>query len=134
MLLLPTLISDVVYRVDCKGCDAFCIGETRKAPYSRMREHQGGVRRRETTSLIWIHTAETHSFAFENVKAIDHGRFKDERLVKEAVHSGPQALNRCVSLPVQYQAIQIRTIDKKARQIQAGEHVRTLSYHIPPPI
>ncbi len=69
-----------------------------------------------------MHTAETgHSFDFENAKAIDHGRFKGERLVKEALHSGPQAVNRCVSLPVQYQAIQTRTNHKEVQQFQAGD-------------
>ncbi len=38
-------------------------------------------------TLIWMHTG--HSYYFENAKAIDHGRFKWERLVKEALHSGP---------------------------------------------
>ncbi len=60
-------------------------------------------------------------FDFENAKAIDHGRFKGERLVKEALHTGQQAVNRCVSLPVQYRAIQIRTNHKDVRQIQAGD-------------
>ncbi len=81
-------------------------GETRKTLKSRIREHQGAVRKKETTSLIWMHTAETgHSFYFENAKAIDYGHFKGERLVKEALHSERQAVNRYVSLPVQYQAI-----------------------------
>ncbi len=75
---LPNALrSDVVYHVDCKGCNANYVGETRKTLQSRMREHQGTDPRRETTSLIWMHTAETgHSFDFENAKAIDPGRFK----------------------------------------------------------
>ncbi len=36
--------------------------------------------------------------------------------VKEALHSGSQAVNRCVALPVQYQTIQIRTDHKEVRQ------------------
>ncbi len=69
-----------------------------------------------------MHTAETgHSFYFENAEAIDYGRFKWERLVKEALHSGPQTVNRFVSLPVQYQAIQIRTNHMDVRQIHVGD-------------
>ncbi len=69
-----------------------------------------------------MHAAETdHSFDFENVKAIDHGRFKWERLVKQALHSEPQTFNRFLALPVQYKAIQIRTNHKEVRQIQAGD-------------
>ncbi len=75
------LRSDIVYRVGCKGCNTYYVGETRKTLQGRIREHQGTVRGRETTSLIWMHTAETgHSFDF------DHGHFKGERLVKEALH------------------------------------------------
>ncbi len=117
-----SLRSDVVYRVGCKGCSPYYVGETRKTLQSRIREHQGAVQRKETTSLIWMHTAETgHSFDFENAKAIDHGRCKGKRLVKEALHSGIQAVNRCVSLSVQYQAIQVRTNHKEVRQIQVGD-------------
>ncbi len=69
-----------------------------------------------------MHTAETgHDFDFENGKTIDHDRFKGERLVKEALHSGPQAFSRCVSLQVQYQAIQATTNHKEVRQIEAGD-------------
>ncbi len=43
----------------------------------------------------WMHIAETsHSFNFENAKAVDHGRFKRDRLVKEALHLELQAFNR----------------------------------------
>ncbi len=116
-----SLRSDVVYRADCKGCTAHYVGETRKTLQSQIRKHQGAVRRPETTSFIWMLTAENcHRFKFENAKAVNHGRFKEERLVNEALHAGPQAVNRCVSLPLQYQAIQIRTKHKHSRQIQAS--------------
>ncbi len=119
-----SLSSDLVYRVACKGCNACYVGVTTKTLQSRISEHQGTVRRRETTSLIWVHTAETgHSFDFKNAKAIDHSRFKGERLVKEALHSGLQAANRCASLLVQSKAIQIRTNHKEVRQVQAGDRL-----------
>ncbi len=96
------LKSDVVYRMGCKGRNALeKIGKL----YKVARAHQGAVRRRETTSLIWMHPAETaHSLDFENAKTIDHGRFKG----REVLHSGPQAGNRCASLPVRCQAISTR--------------------------
>ncbi len=88
--------------LDCKWCNTYYVGETRKALQSRKRKNHGASLRRETTSLILMHTTETgHSFGFENAKAVNHGRSKGERLVNEALHSGPQAINRCVSLPIQ---------------------------------
>ncbi len=81
---------------------------------SGMREHQGAVRRRGTTSLTWMYITKTvHHFDSEHAKAIDHGCFKGERLVKEALHSGPQPVNLCVLLPVQYQEIQTRASHRK---------------------
>ncbi len=75
--------------MDCKGCNAYYVGETRKILKSRIRQHQGAVRRRETTSLIWMHTAETgHSFDFENSKAIDHGGFKRGTLSERSTAFG----------------------------------------------
>ncbi len=115
------LRSDVVYRVDCKECNAYFVDETGMTLQTGIREHQGAIRRRETTSFIWMLTAETcHRLDFENAKAVNHGRFKEERLVNEALHSEPQAVNRCVSSPLQYQAIQIRTTHQQSRPIQAG--------------
>ncbi len=69
-----------------------------------------------------MHTAETgRSFEFESAKDVYHGHFKRKRLVKEAVHSGQEAVNRCISLLVQYQMIQIRTNHKEVLQIQSGD-------------
>ncbi len=77
-----------------------------------------------------MHTAETgHSFYFENAKAIDHGRVKGERLVKEALHSGPQTVNRYVSLPLQYKAIHIRTNHMEVRQIHVGDRPAARTTH-----
>ncbi len=37
---LPNVLrSDVVYHMDCKGCNAYGVGETRKTLQSRIREH-----------------------------------------------------------------------------------------------
>ncbi len=71
-LLMPSkdplpnaLKSDVVYRVDRKECNVYYFGEAWKTLQSRMPEHQGVVRRRETTSHIWTHTTGAgHSFDF----------------------------------------------------------------------
>ncbi len=54
-----------------------------------------------------------HSIDFENAKTFDHGRFKDERPVNEYLHLEPQAVSRCVSLPVRH---------GKERQVQYGDH------------
>ncbi len=43
-----------------------------------------------------------HIIDFENAKTFDHGRLKNERPVNEYLHLEPQAVNRCVSLPVRH--------------------------------
>ncbi len=66
-----------------------------------------------------MYEAETgHCFDFENIKAIDNARFKGGRLVKDALHLEPHAVNRLVWLPVQYQAIHIKATHTKVRQVQ----------------
>ncbi len=64
-----------------------------------------------------------------NAKAINHGRFKWERLVKESLHSGPQTANRSVSLPLQYQAIQRRVNHREYRKIQERGFTRSTYVH-----
>ncbi len=98
-LLMPSkdplpnaLKSDVVYGVDRKECNVYYFGETWKTLQSRMPEHQGVVRRRETTSHIWMHTTgAVHSFDFapdivagNRDKFQPQGRFKIG-IVKERV-------------------------------------------------
>ncbi len=56
-----------------------------------------------------------HGFDTEHAKDINHGGFKEERLVKETLNSGPQTVNRCALLPIQYQPIQIRMNIKEDR-------------------
>ncbi len=83
------LKSDIVHRVDCKGCYAYYFDETWLALHNRMNIAEAG-----------------HLFDFENAADIGHGCFKGELLEEGALHSETQAVNRYVSLPVQDQAIQ----------------------------
>ncbi len=52
--LTNALLSAIVYRVGNKGCRANYVGETRKILQSRIRDHHGAVRRRETTVTIGV--------------------------------------------------------------------------------
>ncbi len=53
------LKSDAVYRMDIKRCNAYYISGAQKTLQNRMREQHGSARRREATSLIWMHVNET---------------------------------------------------------------------------
>ncbi len=64
-----------------------------------------------------------HTFDFEKAKSVDHGSFNGKPLMKEALHSGPQASNQRVSLQVQYQAIQIKANRIEERQVQDGDRL-----------
>ncbi len=72
------------------------LRETRKTLQLRIREHEGAVRKRETTALILMHTAETgHNFDFEG-----------ENVVKETLHLDHKQL--------------IGASHKEGRQFQVG--------------
>ncbi len=63
-------------------------------------------------------TEVSRRFAFENVKAGDRGRFKEERLAKMILCLGPDSMNRCVSFLKTCQAIQIKACRSKERKVE----------------
>ncbi len=91
--------------MDYRGRNAYLLSKQRgggaKNPHARS-----SCGSPEMTSLHWMHMANTgHHFGYDNAKVIEKRLFTRERVVNEALHSGPQTVNRCVQLPARYQAI-----------------------------
>ncbi len=64
-----------------------------------MKEHKGAIRRHETTSQVWAHTAESgHTLDYDNARVIDRDQSKGGRLLREAWHTGSYSCNRCIEL------------------------------------
>ncbi len=71
-----------------------------------MKEHKGAVRRHETISQVWAHTAESgHTFDFDNARVIDRDQSKGSRLLREAWHTGSNSCNRCIELHPAYHVL-----------------------------
>ena len=100
----------LIYCIPCNDCDKVYIGETDRQLQTRVKEHQGAVRRRDLKSLIFEHSVDHgHKFAFDQARAIDRARTRGGRLFKEAWHSRDNAINRHVGLHPAYKALQHRT-------------------------
>ena len=60
-----------VYKVDCKNCPKFNIGETGRSLNTRMNEHKNDVKNNKASSGIAQHVNLTnHEFDFDNVSLI----------------------------------------------------------------
>ena len=78
----------VVYKLDCRDCNATYIGETGRQVEERMTEHQRDITNRKQASKVFEHVRDTgHSFDFENVSVLDNCQHKKVRLHLESVHS-----------------------------------------------
>ncbi len=76
--------------MDIKRFNVYYIKGVQKTLQNRMREQLGSSRRREMTSLVWMHVTETgQSFNFKNAYAINHDRLKRKRLMEEGLHPAP---------------------------------------------
>ena len=60
-----------MYKVDCKNCPKFNIGETGRSLNTRMNEHKNDVKNNKASSGIAQHVNLTnHEFDFDNVSLI----------------------------------------------------------------
>ena len=77
----------VVYRVNCKNCDKFYIGETRRTIEKRMKEHKNGANGvQEKVSGLSQHLRQTnHEANFDEVKVLHKERDYKKRKFKEAL-------------------------------------------------
>ncbi|XP_072025290.1 uncharacterized protein [Amphiura filiformis] len=109
---------EVVYRVDCKGCDKTYIGETGRAFGTRLKEHQKDAekvknrtytraKRKESLteqnkSAITDHIAqENHVINCEGAKIIDKDSNQFTRKIREAMwirRRGNKTMNRDIGM------------------------------------
>ena len=98
----------VVYKLDCKSCDAKYVGETGRHWQERMNEHKRDIVNKKKTSKVFEHVSTTkHSFDFDNVSVLDNCSHKKVRLHLESVHSymQPNSINRSLSLNSAYKPL-----------------------------
>jgi len=89
--------SNVVYRIDCKDCEASYVGQIGRLLKTRINEHRKHINRNTTqTSVITDHRISlSHDFNWNSVKILDEETILNKRLVSELIFIGKQkhALN-----------------------------------------
>ena len=90
----PLLVnSNLVYKVQCKDCEAFYIGKTIRRLQQRLKEHS-----EEESSAIYRHANELkHSIDFDSPAILAKDSNRNKLLVKEALliseHKAYKSLN-----------------------------------------
>ena len=98
----------VVYKLNCRDCNAVYVGETGRQVEDRMAEHQRDIATHKQASKVYEHTNVTgHSFDFENVKILDNCSHKKVRLHLESVHTykEPNSINRSLGMDSAYRPL-----------------------------
>ena len=80
---------NIIYKLDCKDCDAVYIGESKRAYQTRIGEHISAVRkadtkRYETADHCWKFN---HDFNWTDNKILGHELNTTTRKIKETIHS-----------------------------------------------
>lgn len=90
--------TNVVYRIDCKGCPKCYIGTTGQKLCTRAHQHELDVRgNRPKKSALAYHSINTgHVFDFENAKVIERERLYWKRMMLEEIRI--KASNNCVNI------------------------------------
>ena len=80
---------NIIYKLDCKDCDAVYIGESKIAYQTRIEEHISAVQKAD---IKWYETADhcckfNHDFNWTENKILGHKLNTTTRKVKETIHS-----------------------------------------------
>nr|VZH95918.1 unnamed protein product [Spirometra erinaceieuropaei] len=101
--------SGVVYRIWCSCGQSNYVGESGRQLRTRMAEHAAAVRRNDASSQVANHsTGSRHTFKFDEAAILGRG---DNRVSWEPLESwftGPQSINKCDDLPIQYTVLRLR--------------------------
>ena len=81
--------NNIVYKYDCKDCEAVYFGESKRTIAERTKEHTRAVRaadtrRYKTADHCWKYN---HDFDWENKKIMDYDTNTTTRKIKETIHS-----------------------------------------------
>ena len=80
--------NNIVYKYDCKDCEAVYFGELKQTIAERTKEHTKAVRsadtrKYETADNCWKYN---HDFDWENKKIMDYETNTTTRKIKETIH------------------------------------------------
>jgi len=80
--------NNVVYKINCKNCDASYVGQTKRQIRTRIKEHYNNIKSDKSKhSVITEHILNfNHNFDWENIKILDSECNYNKRLVSEMLH------------------------------------------------
>ena len=79
--------SNLIYQIQCKGCDSSYIGQTKTYLKNRLSKHISTIRNQKQDTALAKHAIrELHSFDFERVKILDFDTNLNNRLIKEMIY------------------------------------------------
>ncbi|VDM00515.1 unnamed protein product [Schistocephalus solidus] len=109
--------SNVIYRIHYGSCAVTYVGETGKRLQTCVTEQVRVLRRMDPLSRVAKHCANSgHTFAFQNAEILGRGNYHVPTETIEAWHTETTSINRCVALPVAYQALRVQLIERKSNQ------------------
>ncbi|BHF73795.1 hypothetical protein SprV_0401687800 [Sparganum proliferum] len=101
--------SGVVYRIWCSCGQSNYVGETGRQLQTRMAEHAAAVRRNDASSQVAAHSTRSgHTFKFDEAEILARGDNRVSRELLESWFTGPQSINKCNDLPIQYSVLRLR--------------------------
>ncbi|BHF81386.1 hypothetical protein SprV_0702451600 [Sparganum proliferum] len=131
--------SGVVYRIWCSCGQSNYVGETGRQLQTRMAEHAAAVRRNDASSQVAAHsTGSGHTFKFDEAEILARGDNRVSRELLESWFTGPQSINKCNDLPIQYSVLRLRlggaighagSAQVNTRPNTRGQRVRWSSNH-----
>ncbi|KYN13632.1 hypothetical protein ALC57_14177 [Trachymyrmex cornetzi] len=79
---------NVVYKINCKDCNASYVGQTGRKLKTRINEHKKDINKKSGNfSVVSEHKIEfDHDFDWENIKILDNERFFGKRCVSEMLN------------------------------------------------
>lgn len=84
------MLSNIVYKIPCKGCNSCYVGQIRQYLKTRCSQHKQDCnyenRDNPKTGLAKHHFQEGHIFDFEAVSVINHKLIYQKRLFLEMSH------------------------------------------------
>ncbi|BHF75021.1 hypothetical protein SprV_0501811400 [Sparganum proliferum] len=101
--------SGVVYRIWCSCGQSNYVGETGRQLQTRMAEHAAAVRRNDASSQVAAHSTRSgHTYKFDEAEILARGDNRVSRELLESWFTGPQSINKCNDLPIQYSVLRLR--------------------------
>ncbi|BHF75155.1 hypothetical protein SprV_0501825000 [Sparganum proliferum] len=85
------------------------VGETGRQLQKRMAEHAAAVRRNDASSQAAAHSMRSgQTFQFDEAEILERGDNRVSRELLESWFTGPQSINKCNDLPIQYSVLRLR--------------------------